>query len=132
MGDGWPDHDLPAESPPAERTTRMWHVTLSVAGAPVRLPVIRDSLERLCFERPFLLCGRYAVDHAEVRYWEEAADIGDAAALGLRLWGEHRASAGLPPWIIAGLEVIDRDTARRRRMRPAAAGLVPAGVVRPF
>jgi len=132
MGDGRPDGAQPAPAPRLGPATRMWHVTLSVAGAPVTLAGIRGALERLCLEQPFLLCGRYAVDHAEVRYWEEAADVGDAAALGLRLWGEHRVSAQLPPWIIAGLEVVDRDTARRRNMRPTAVGLVPAGLVRPF
>ena len=133
MGERRVPHDAqPAETAAAGPATRMWHVTLSVAGAPVALPVIRDALERLCLERPFLLCGRYAEDHAEVRYWEEAADVDDAAALGLRLWGEHRASADLPPWSIAGLEVVDRDTARRRSLRLTDPRLVPAGVIRPF
>jgi hypothetical protein len=110
----------------------MWYVTLSVAGAPVTLYVIRGALERLCLEQPFLLCGRYAVDHAEVRYWEEAADVDDAAALGLRMWGEYKASAGLPPWSVSGLEVVDRDTARRRNLRTPVDALMPAGVVLPF
>ena len=69
-----------------------------------------------------------ATDSAEVRYWEEAEDVHDALALALRLWGEHRESAGLPKWNVVGLEVVDRDTHRRRG--DGAALLSPG--VRPF
>src|SRR5690606_3715665 len=62
----------------------------------------------------FLLTSRYADDHAEIRYWEEARDLHDAAAGALRLWGEHRRTAGLPPWEIVGLEVIGRATCDHR------------------
>jgi hypothetical protein len=49
------------------------------------------------------------------------------------LWGEHRTSAGLPAWRVAGLEVVDRATFQRRAAdSPAAPTLVPAGGVRPF
>ena len=75
---------------------------------------MRRALEQLAHDHPFLLAGRYAGDHAEVRYWEEARDLHDAAAVALRLWGEHRQSAGLPPWEIVGLEVIDRETYHQR------------------
>jgi hypothetical protein len=34
--------------------------------------------------------------------------------LALRLWGEHRESALLPPWRVCGLEVISRDAHQRR------------------
>lgn len=47
---------------------------------------------------------------------------GTAAAVALRLWGEHRQTAGLPPWEIVGLEVIDRATYHQR----IAAGYGPA------
>ena len=67
---------------------------------------------------------RYADDHAEIRYWEEARDLHDAAAVALRLWGEHRQTAGLPPWEIVGLEVIDRATYQPRVA--AGYGPVPA------
>ena len=87
---------------------RMWHVTLTVRGVAVPPDEVRAGLERLQHERPFLLAGRYSADCAEVRYWEEAERLEDAAALALRLWGEHRRSAGLPPWSVVGLEVIDR------------------------
>jgi hypothetical protein len=93
---------------------RLWHVTLCVSGGEVPLTEVRRGLEQLAHDHPFLLTSRYAVDHAEIRYWEEARDLHDAAAVALRLWGEHRRSAGLPPWEIVGLEVIDRETYHQR------------------
>jgi hypothetical protein len=109
----------------------LWHVTLTLAGQAVPLPDIRDGLERLSQERPFLLTGRYAEDRVELRYWEEARDVDDAAALALRVWGEHRVSAGLPPWQVVGLEVVERDMWQRRTDRSGAGMLMPAGL-RPF
>lgn len=110
----------------------MWHVTLTVAGAPLDADEVRAALERLTQERPFLLSARYAVDRAEVRYWEEAGQLEDAAALALRLWGEHRLTADLPPWRVAGLEVVDRTTFQVRAIKRPVPALVPAGGVRPF
>jgi hypothetical protein len=98
-----------------ERTvSRLWHVTLCVSGAEAPLKEVRRGLEQLAHDHPFLLTSRYAHDHAEIRYWEEARDLHDAAAVALRLWGEHRSSAQLPPWEIVGLEVIDRETYHQR------------------
>ncbi|WP_328925695.1 hypothetical protein OG429_14265 [Streptomyces sp. NBC_00190] len=94
--------------------SRLWHVTLSVSGKPASLSEVRRGLEQLAHDHPFLLTSRYADDHAEIRYWEEARDLHDAAAVALRLWGEHRSSAQLPPWEIVGLEVIDRATYHQR------------------
>jgi hypothetical protein len=96
--DGWP----------------FWHVTLTVAGFPVPEPEIRCGLERLSHEHPFLLTGRYGIDRAEVRYWEEAPDAASVAALALTLWVEHRVSCALPDWEVVGLEVVDRETFHRR------------------
>ena len=110
----------------------MWHVTLTVVGAAVEAADVRAALERLTHEQPFLLSARYAKDRAELRYWEEARDLEDAAAMALRLWGEHRSSAGLPPWRVAGLEVVDRSTYQQRAMDSPAPALMPAGGVRPF
>ncbi|MFF7444480.1 MULTISPECIES: hypothetical protein [unclassified Streptomyces] len=93
---------------------RLWHVTLSVSGPQAPLKEVRRGLEQLAHDHPFLLTSRYAGDHAEIRYWEEARDLHDAAAVALRLWGEHRLTAGLPPWEIVGLEVIDRETYHQR------------------
>jgi len=93
---------------------RLWYVTLSVAGQEVPLADVRRCLEQLAHDHPFLLAGRYANDRAEIRYWEEARDLHDAAAVALRLWGEHRVSAKLPPWEIVGLEVLGRETYHQR------------------
>ena len=101
---------------------RLWHVTLSVSGKESPLPEVRRALEQLAHDHPFFLTSRYAVDHAEIRYWEEARDLHDAAAVALRLWGEHRQTAKLPPWEIVGLEVIDRETYHLR----IAEGFGPA------
>ncbi|WP_241562722.1 hypothetical protein [Streptomyces hoynatensis] len=98
------EHDLP----------RLWHVVLNVAGPEVPPPELRRGLERLAEDHPFLLTSRYAPDHAEIRYWEEARTLHDAAALALRLWGEHRRTAQLPAWEIVGLEVISRETYHQR------------------
>ncbi|MFF4344958.1 hypothetical protein ACFY00_34195 [Kitasatospora sp. NPDC001540] len=99
---------------PVREQARMWHVVLSVAGAATPLPELRTALEKLAHDHSFFLTARYAADHAEVRYWEEARDLHDAAAIALRLWGEHKASAKLPAWEIVGLEVVDRPTYHKR------------------
>lgn len=104
-------HTAPAVAP---EQGRLWHVVLSVAGRSTPLAELRSGLEQLAHDHPFLLTARYAADHAEVRYWEQARDLHDAAAMALRLWGEHRASAQLPPWEIVGLEVVDRATYHQR------------------
>lgn len=125
--------DLPDRGPGPGRTGRMWHVTLTLRGDPRPPDEVRAGLERLQHERPFLLAGRYSADCAEVRYWEEAERLEDAAALGLRLWGEHRRSAALPPWGVVGLEIIDRETFSLRGARGELdVRLAPAGAVRPF
>ena len=129
---GTPDAGEDVATPPLAAHVGMWHVTLTVGGDPVEAELIREGLERLTHERPFLLSARYAPDRAEVRYWEEARDVDDAAALALRLWGEHRLTASLPSWRVTGLEVVDRATFQRRAMDSPAPALVPAGGVRPF
>ncbi|MEU6058220.1 hypothetical protein [Streptomyces sp. NPDC047097] len=110
---GRPDggHARPA---PERPVSKLWHITLSVSGPEVPLRDVRRALEQLAHDHPFLLTSRYAGDHAEIRYWEEARDLHDAAAVALRLWGEHRQTSQLPPWEIVGLEVIDRETYHQR------------------
>ena len=124
VGDGEPDPDV---------ARPMWHITVTVAGGAVPESVIREALERLSHEHPFLLSGRYATDRAEVRYWEEAADVAAALRLAVLLWDEHLVTAQLPPWRVVGVEVVDRDTFHRRgRHAHGPAGLVAAGRVVPF
>ncbi len=96
-----------------------WHVTLTVAGDPVAEPEIRAALEHLSHDHPFLLSGRYGVDRAEVRYWEEAPDAQSVVALALSLWAEHQETCGLPDWKVVGVEVVDRDMFHRRGRMPA-------------
>ena len=83
-------------------------------GPPCRSRDIRVGLERLSHDHPFLLSGRYGVDRAEVRYWEEGPDAASVVRLALELWDEHRISSGLPDWEVVGVEVLDRETFRRR------------------
>ena len=114
-------------------STTMWHVTLTLGGEPVERQEVRWALERLSQERPFLVSARYAGDRAELRYWEQADCLDDAAAMALRLWGEHRASADLPPWHVVGLEVVDRETFHLHAGRtPQYSALAPAGQFTPF
>ena len=87
---------------------RLWHVTVTVAGDDVEPLIVRNALRRLSEQRPFLHSLRYAGGRAEIKYWEEADTLVDASSLALRVWNEHRDSAGLPRWEVVGLEVIER------------------------
>jgi hypothetical protein len=117
---------------------RMWNVTVTACGEMVPEAQIRASLERLAHQHPFLLACRYAVDRAEVRYWDEARDVGEAVDLAMRLWDLHRLSAGLPEWEVVGVEVVDQETfhLRNQSIRSLAVqhrpGLMAAGQVLPF
>lgn len=123
----------PPPSAPETRDAGLWHVVLTLAGEPMQSAKVRASLERLRAERPFLLSCRYSADRAELRYWEQAKDIGAVAELALRLWVEHERSARLPAWQVCGLEVLDRETYQRRSsVTGPVAALLPAGGVRPF
>jgi hypothetical protein len=109
----------------------LWQVTLTVSGDPFDIEALRRGLDRLVEERPFMLSVRYDAFRAELRYWDEAEDVDDAAALALRLWGDHRVSCDLPAWRVVGLEVLDRGTVRARGAGRPANPLVAAGVA-PF
>jgi len=52
--------------------------------------------------------------------------------MALRLWADHRDSAGLPPWTVVGLEVLDRGTVRERGARGLVAPVLVLGDVRPL
>ncbi|WP_432562687.1 hypothetical protein [Kineococcus sp. SYSU DK003] len=92
----------------------LWSVTLTVAGHATDVCDVRAALDRLLAEHPFLSSVRYSATRAEVRYWDEARDVDDAAAMALRLWPDHRVSAGLPAWSVVGVEVVDRETVEHR------------------
>jgi hypothetical protein len=99
---------------------RLWHVTVTLSGATHDPDVVSEALSRLAEERPFLHALRYASSTAEISYWEQAEAMVDAASLALRVWNEHRGSAGLPDWQVVGLEVLERNTFRRRAHESAA------------
>ena len=99
----------------------LWSVTLTVAGHATDVGEVRSALDRLLAEHPFLSSVRYSATRAELRYWDEARDVDDAAAMALRLWPEHRVSAGLPDWSVAGVEVVDRATVEHRAEAQAAS-----------
>jgi hypothetical protein len=88
--------------------SRLWHVTVNVAGNEVERRIVRNALRRLSDQRPFLHSLKYAGGRAEIQYWEEAECLLDASSLALRVWNEHRESAGLPRWEVVGLEVLER------------------------
>lgn len=92
-----------------ERMGRLWHVTVTMAGEPVEPLLVRSAINRLREERPFIESARSTGTGAELRFWEEGESMLDVASLALRLWTEHRASAGLPPWEIVGLEIIEKS-----------------------
>ncbi len=110
----------------------MWFVTVTVTGDAVEPELVRLALVRLADERPFMVSARYRADRAEVRYWDESDGVAVAAAQGLRLWDDHRRSAGLPPWRVVGLEVVDREAARRRWEHEEHPSVLVLGEVRPM
>jgi hypothetical protein len=100
---------------------RLWHVTVTVSGDPQPLTATQDALRALHGERPFIHSIRYDEDRVELQYWEEGEEMVDAASLALRLWNEHRGSAGLPAWKVVGLEVVERETFQgRHQVTPLA------------
>lgn len=110
----------------------LWFVTVTVSGARVPAETVREGLERLSLEQPFLVSAGYASSRAEIRYWDESIDVEGAASLALALWREHEVSAGLPPWKVVGLEVVDRDTARRRWSTEVNLSVAGLGEIRPM
>lgn len=93
---------------------RHWHVTLTVAGAPVEPLLVRAALTRLGEERPFFDSLRSTGRTAEVQFWDEGESMLDVASLAMRLWNEHRASANLPDWEVVGLEVLEKTVRMAR------------------
>jgi hypothetical protein len=94
-------------------------VTVTVAGEQVEPLIVRNALRRLSDQRPFLHSLKYSGGRAEIQYWEEAETLLDASSLALRVWNEHRDSAGLPRWEVVGLEVLERQVYLSRGMEYA-------------
>jgi len=96
--------------------SRLWHVSVTVAGEALEPLVVRNALRRLNEQHPFLHSLKYAAERAAIQYWEEAESLLDASSLALRVWNEHRGSAGLPRWEVVGLEVLERGIYLSRGM----------------
>ncbi len=103
-----------AAEPAAGAEPTLWYVTVTVAGPEAEPCAVHGCLERLATERPFVVSARYRANRAEVRYWDESDDVAVVVGQALRMWSDHRGSADLPDWHVVGLEVVDRETARRR------------------
>lgn len=95
-------------------STRLWHVTLTVSGDIVEPMLLRGALSRLREERPFIDTIEFTQSSAELRFWDEGVTMVDVASLALRLWAEHRESAGLPSWETVGLEVVEKSVHEAR------------------
>lgn len=113
-----------------EPDPRLWHVTVTVAGTPHDPEVVLSAMERLKDQHAFLHSLRYARDRAEICYWEQATQMLDAAALAMRVWNEHRQSAGLPAWEVVGLEVLERETYQARQ-EPSSRATAALGTTSP-
>ncbi|MGH3412087.1 MAG: hypothetical protein ACRDPH_03275 [Marmoricola sp.] len=105
---------------------RHWHVTLTLAGAQVEPMLLRPALLRLAEQRPFLDSIRFTRDTAELQFWDQGDSMLDVASLALRLWDEHRDSAGLPRWQVCGLEVVEKQVRERRRSGTHLGGAATA------
>jgi hypothetical protein len=104
---------------------RLWHVTITVAGNAVEPLLVRSALSRLAEQRPFIDSVAFTGDSAELQFWDEGDSMLDVASLALRLWTEHRGSAGLPSWEVIGLEVLEKS------LRDGRGGGRPAGFQSP-
>jgi hypothetical protein len=96
---------------------RLWHVTITVAGDAVEPLIVRSALARLSEQRPFIDSVAFTGESAELQFWDEGDSMLDVASLALRLWSEHRESAGLPSWEVVGLEVVEKELRDRRAER---------------
>lgn len=101
---------------------RHWHVTVTVTGVSMEPLMVRQALLRLAEERPFLDTVGFSADTAEIAFWDQGESMVDIASLALRMWSEHRVSAGLPDWEVVGLEVVEK-TVREARESDAAPAL---------
>lgn len=110
----------------------LWFVTVTLGGDPLEPTETRAALERLSIERPFVVSARYGAARAEVRYWDECDDVAVAVGQALRMWSDHKASARLPAWRVVGLEVLDRETARRQWDASDRPRVQVLGEIRPF
>jgi hypothetical protein len=122
----------PSRRPAPLDEPALWFVTITVTGSRVPRETVREGLERLSLEQPFLVSAAYASSRAEITYWDESVDVEGVVSQAIGLWRNHEESAGLPPWTVVGLEVVDRDTARRRWNSERNLQVVGLGEIRPL
>lgn len=109
---------------------RHWHVILTLTGDPIEPLLLRSALLRLTEERPFLDSVRFSGDYVELQFWDEGDTMLDVASLALRLWDEHRESAGLPHWQVCGLEVVEKCLREDRTTGSRLATVPPSQTLR--
>ncbi|GAB3240608.1 hypothetical protein GCM10027456_06710 [Kineosporia babensis] len=85
----------------------LWFVTVTVGGGALAQNEVREALERLSVERAFVVSIRYDRNCAQIRYWDECDDAGQATLQALSLWGSAEVFDELPGWRVSGLEVLD-------------------------
>ena len=93
---------------------RHWHVVLTMSGESVEPLLARGMATRLNAERPFLDSVRTSASTAEIQFWDEGETLLDVASLAMRLWNEHKESAGLPDWEVVGLEIVEKSLREAR------------------
>ena len=93
---------------------RLWHVTVTVSGDPIEPLLVRSALTRLSEQRPFIHSVSFTGASAELQFWDEGDAMLDVASLALRMWSEHRESAGLPLWEVVGLEIVEKTVSESR------------------
>lgn len=97
-----------------DNAIRYWHVTLTLAGAPVEPLIVRAAMQRLTAERAFLDSVTPTRESVEIQFWDEGECMLDVASLAMRMWNEHRGSARLPNWEVVGLEIVEKELRERR------------------
>lgn len=119
-----------AEDPADARD--LWFVTVTVGGGALAQDEVRDALERLSVERAFVVSIRYDRNHAQVRYWDECDDAGQATHQALALWGDAEVFEELPGWRVSGLEVVDLSTAQQQWDADGHQRVYALGEIVPF
>lgn len=110
----------------------IWFVKVTLGGGDLDPELIRTALAELSVERAFLVSARYDSGRAEVTYWDEGGDVNVAIQQAITLWGSSEVLTCLPGWQVVGLEVLDREAARRQvdaALRPRVFAL---GEIAPF
>ena len=123
---------LAAPTEDVEGGPSLWFVKVTVGGEPLVPGRVRRALEKLSVERAFLVSARYDGERADIRYWDECYQADEAIRQALALWGDDEVLTRLPGWKVIGLEVVDRQTARRQWDRGDHPRVFSLGEILPF